>query len=47
VVGAKAAEFALAACDLALEFVDQPQTRLDRALPGLGQSELGEQSTRR
>ena len=32
-VGAEPAQLALAVADLALELVDQTQTRLDRALP--------------
>src|SRR5262245_34238455 len=43
VVGAESAQLALALVDLMLELVDQAQARLDRALPGLRQSESGEQ----
>jgi hypothetical protein len=43
VVGAEAAQLALALADLAVELVDQPQAGLDRGLPRLGQVEPGEQ----
>jgi hypothetical protein len=43
VVGAEAAQLALTLADLAVELVDQAQAGLDRALPRLGQPELGEQ----
>src|SRR5918996_5942253 len=43
VVGAQAAQLAFALVDLPVELVDQAQAGLDRALPGLGQIEPGEQ----
>jgi hypothetical protein len=42
-VGAEPTQLALAFADLAIELVDQPQARVDRALPGLRQSEPSEQ----
>src|SRR5215218_2618731 len=42
-VGAEAAQLALTLADLTVELVDQAQAGLDRALPRLGQPELGEQ----
>jgi hypothetical protein len=45
VVGAEAAQLALAVADLAVELVDQPQAGLERSLPGLGQPKPGEQLT--
>src|ERR687891_826229 len=43
VLGAEAAQLALALADLPVELVDQAQAGLDRALPRLGQLEPGEQ----
>jgi hypothetical protein len=43
VVGAEAAQLALAVADLAVELVDQSQAGVDRALPRLRQPEPGEQ----
>jgi hypothetical protein len=43
VIGAEPTQLALALVDLLVELVEQTQAGLDRALPGLGQSELGEQ----
>src|ERR687891_1943075 len=43
VLGAEAAQLAFALVDLLVELVDQAQAGLDRALPGLGQIEPGEQ----
>jgi hypothetical protein len=42
VVGAEAAQLALALVDLAVEFVDQTEAGFDRGLPRLGQAELCE-----
>jgi hypothetical protein len=39
VLGAEAAQLALTLADLAVELVDQPEAGVDRALPGLRQSE--------
>src|ERR671918_2986338 len=43
VISAEPAQLPLALADLAVELVDQTQAGLDRALPGLRQSEPGEQ----
>jgi hypothetical protein len=45
VVAAEPAQLALALADLAVELVDQPQARVDCALPRLGQLEPREQLT--
>jgi hypothetical protein len=45
VVGAEAAQLALALGDLAVELVDQAEARFERALPRLRQGEPGEQLT--
>jgi hypothetical protein len=43
VIGAEPAQLALALADLTVELVDQTQTCVDRALPRLRQTKLGEQ----
>ncbi|MGH8570297.1 MAG: hypothetical protein ACREXU_20400 [Gammaproteobacteria bacterium] len=44
-VGAEPAQLALALADLPVELVDQTQTGFEGSLPGLRQSEPGEQLT--